>query len=70
MSEEGGDDNTFLIFVSLGIANLGLGALFLSFNINGIPQLSSWGFVVAGLGFLIAAFGARYEDSGGFLDSG
>jgi hypothetical protein len=68
MSEEGGDENKFLIFVSLGIANLGLGAAYLV--INESLQLHSWIFVAAGVAFLILAFITRYEDSGGFLDSG
>jgi hypothetical protein len=66
MSEEGGDGNKFLIFVSLGIANLVLGAVDVVPNAS--SQLHSWIFLAAGVGFLILAFITRYEDSGGFLD--
>jgi hypothetical protein len=37
---------------------------------NASSQLHSWIFVAAGVAFLILAFITRYEDSGGFLDSG
>jgi uncharacterized membrane protein YwaF len=66
MSEEGGDENKFLIFIGVGIAFLSLGAPDLVLDDS--SQLSSWLFVVGGVLFLIAAFGARYEDSSGFRD--
>lgn len=66
MSEEGGDENKFLIFIGVGIAFLGLGTPDLILSDS--PQLYSWFYVAGGVLFLIAAFTTRYEDFGGFLD--
>ena len=66
MSEESDDENMFLLFVGVGIANLGLGAPDLVLNDS--SQLSSWLFVVAGVLFFISAFTTRYKDSDGSQD--
>jgi len=66
MSEEGSDENKFLIFIGVGIAFLGLGAPDLVLNDS--PQLHSWLFVAAGVMSLISAFANRYEYFGGLLD--
>jgi hypothetical protein len=68
MSEEGDDENKFLIFIGVGIAFLGLDAP--NLILSDSPQLSSWFYVAGGVLFLIAAFKTKYEDFGGFLDLG
>ena len=66
MPEESDNENMFLLFVGLGIMNLGLAASYLF--LDDFSQLISWLFAGSGVLFLVLAFTIRYKDSDGSQD--
>ena len=66
MYEESDNENMFLLFVGLGIMNLGLAASYLF--LDDFSQLISLLFAGSGVLFLVLAFTIRYKDSDGSQD--